>query len=92
MSVLNLDIYIANDCWTCEESRRIARRVEVRFPEIDVHLISLDNAERPSYVFAAPTYVLNERVAFLGNPRWHELEQKLVAALSDRVVTRGERE
>ena len=92
MPMLHLDIYIANDCWTCEESRRIARRVETDFPQINVRLINLDNGDRPSHVFAAPTYVLNDRVTFLGNPRWHVLEQKLVAALAEVAVSRGEAE
>lgn len=92
MPVLNLDIYIANDCWTCEESRRIARRVESDFPQVEVRLINLDDGNRPSYVFAAPTYVLNERIAFLGNPRWQDLEQKLATAISKVAVSRGETE
>ena len=92
MPVLNLDIYIANDCWTCEETRRIAQRVEVRYPEVDVQLLDLNSAERPGNVFAAPTYVLDGRVAFLGNPRWHELEQKLAAAVSNVAAPRGEAE
>ena len=77
--MVQLKIYISNDCWSSDESRRIAAETQARFAEIEVVIIDLQNAERPANVFATPTYVLNERVISLGNPRrevlWEQLRQ-----------------
>lgn len=75
-----LEIYVTDNCWTCEESRRLAAEVKARVTNVEVELVDLDSGRRPSYVFAAPTYVLDGKVIFLGNPRWEELRQKLAAA------------
>ena len=75
-----LEIYVTDDCWSCEESRRLAAQVRASVTDVEVELVDLDSGRRPSYVFAAPTYVLNGKVIFLGNPRWEELRQKLAAA------------
>jgi len=76
-----LEIYVADDCWSCEESRRLAAEVRASVRDIDVELVDLNSARRPSYVFAAPTYVLDGKVIFLGNPHWEELQQKLTAGV-----------
>lgn len=79
-----LQIFVAQDCWGCEESRRLAAEVRARMPWIDVELVDLNSARRPSNVFAAPTYLLDGKVIFLGNPRWNQLHEKLVAYRSEQ--------
>ena len=74
-----LEIYIAENCWSCEESQRIARQVRQEHAHVEVQLIDLDREEKPSYVFAVPTYVLDGRVIFLGNPSFEQLSEKLQA-------------
>ena len=72
-----LAIYVSDDCWSCAESRRIAAEVADEFPEVDVLLIDMESGPLPAAVFAAPTYLLDGRVLFLGNPRREELWQQL---------------
>lgn len=76
-----LQIYISGDCWSCEESLRIAAETRVRFEHVQVELLDLMSAERPETVFAAPTYVLDGRVISLGNPSrehlWRWLAQEI---------------
>jgi hypothetical protein len=78
--MLKLQIYITNDCWSCEESRRIAVDTQAQFQDVEVTLTELDQEESPPNVFAAPTYVLDGKVISLGNPRieelWAQLAQK----------------
>jgi alkyl hydroperoxide reductase subunit AhpF len=74
-----LHVYIADDCWSCQETRRIVADVAGRFPEIQVEMRDM-NQDKPDDVFAVPTYVLNGRVISLGNPTREELVQKLAAA------------
>ena len=81
--MVRLEIYVTEDCWTCEESRRLATQVETQLPWVDVELVDLNKPDRPSNVFAAPTYLLDGRVIFLGNPHWNELQEKLGAARKD---------
>ena len=74
---MKLEIYISDNCWSCEESQRLARRVRQEYRDVEVHLIDLDSEAKPSYVFAVPTYVLDGRVISLGNPSFEELGEKL---------------
>lgn len=80
VQMAKLEIYVTDDCWSCEESKRLAAEVKASVTNVDVELVDLNSGRRPSYVFAAPTYVLDGKVIFLGNPRWEELQQKLAAA------------
>lgn len=76
-----LDVYIADDCWSCTETGRIVSKVMDEFPSISVETINAETGRWPSYVFAAPTYVLNGRVISLGNPGWQQLRDQLRTAL-----------
>jgi hypothetical protein len=82
--MLKLQIFVTDDCWSCEESRRIAAETQARFEDVQVVLVDLQSAERPPSVFAAPTYLLDGQVISLGNPRpealWEHLAQAKVAA------------
>ena len=80
----DLQIFVTDECWTCEESRRIAAAVEEAFPQVNVELVDLTSSERPDNVFAAPTYMLDGRVISLGNPRWGDLVQQLNLAATNR--------
>ena len=85
MTTPTLHVYIADDCWSCQETRRIVADVASQFPEVEIELRDI-NREQPDDVFAVPTYVLNGRVIFLGNPTREKLCQKL-AALQQPVKT-----
>lgn len=79
MMTLILQVYIADDCWSCRETRRIVTDVAPNFPEITVEVLAVGES-LPEDVFAVPTYLLNGRVIFLGNPTRDELSRKLAAA------------
>lgn len=72
-----LDVYITENCWACQEAKRIVADIKALFPEITIRLCGLDDPLKPSQVFATPTYVLNGRTIFLGNPTIDELKQIL---------------
>jgi hypothetical protein len=74
-----LDVYIEDTCWACAESRRIVADVAPQFPGIDIELRDLTYERLPSTVFATPTYVLDGRVIYMGNPTREELIQKLLS-------------
>jgi glutaredoxin len=72
-----LNIYVSEDCWACEEARRIVSDITPLFPDVDIELRDVEDERKPSTVFATPTYVLDGRTIFLGNPTRDELGQKL---------------
>jgi len=74
---MDLQIYISDHCWGCQEARRIATLMRRSYPGLRVELIDLDGeeGERPDQVFAAPTYLLNGRIVSLGTPRLETLRE-----------------
>ena len=74
-----LHIYVTDTCWGCKEARSIVADVGPQFPRVNIELRDLEDERRPSQVFASPTYVLDGRTIFLGNPTREELAQKLIA-------------
>lgn len=78
--MVKLQVYIADDCWTCEESHRIIADMEPQFPNIAIEMLNVANTPYPEDIFAVPTYVLNGRIISLGNPTRDELCRKLMAA------------
>lgn len=47
------------------------------FSGVTAELIDISSTEPPPSVFAVPTYLLEGRVLYLGNPSRQELKQKL---------------
>jgi len=81
VNMTQLDVYISDNCWSCDETRQLVADIEPQFPGVTIELRDFDDDRRPSKVFATPTYVLNGRTIFLGNPTREQLQQKLIAAL-----------
>ncbi|MCP5096794.1 MAG: hypothetical protein GY943_14680 [Chloroflexi bacterium] len=75
--MVKLQVYIAADCWSCEETERIVEDVETHYPEVEVEVLDMTDGEQPDDVFAVPTYRLNGRIVSLGNPTRVELYEKL---------------
>lgn len=69
-----LDVYISDGCWNCGESRRIAAEMRFQFPSVRIQVHDLETSEPPTTVFAVPTYVLDGKVLFMGNPSRDELK------------------
>ena len=76
-AMTKLDVYITEECWACDEARRIVADLAPQFPNIDIELRDVHDERPPSTVFATPTYILDGRTIFLGNPTLEELSQKL---------------
>lgn len=74
-----LQIYITENCWSCEEAVRIIADVAPRFPDVTFSMLDLETNDHPEEVFAVPTYVLNGKVTYLGNPTREQLIEKLTA-------------
>jgi len=72
-----LDVYISQTCWTCDEAKQIVADLKPQFPNISIELRDISDERCPSCVFATPTYVLDGRTIFLGNPTREQLRQKL---------------
>lgn len=72
-----LQVYITAECWTCDESQRLAVEIATQFPALKVEILDLNRVERPSTVFAVPTYLFNGRLLFLGNPTYEQLQTTL---------------
>jgi len=68
---VHLGIYVADDCGSCNESRRLAELMAGRYPSLSVRIVNLSEPETgiPKQVVAVPTFVLNDEVLHLGNPR-----------------------
>ncbi len=84
--MVKLQVFISNDCWSCDEARRIAASVATQFPEVTVELLNIEEIESPPDVFAIPTYKVNGQVIFLGNPTPQALSQKLAVSLKRSVA------
>jgi hypothetical protein len=70
-----LKIFVAEDCSSCIEARAIATRIKQDYPHLVVEVIDIsdNDAVVPETIFATPTYMLNNRVVSLGNPKPDEI-------------------
>ncbi len=84
--MVKLQVYVNEDCWTCDESRRIVADIAPQFPGITIELLDLSSTEYPEHVFAVPTFVLNGRVISLGNPYRDELRRKIQDTLDKPIM------
>jgi hypothetical protein len=85
-----LEIFVSAHCFGCQEAQRLAKAVADRFRAVSVRLIDLDAEPeaRPEHVVAVPTYLLDDTVISLGNPRQGDLFQQVERAIADEQVTR----
>lgn len=74
-----LTVYIADDCWTCAETQRILDEIMPLFPNLLLNLINTTEQPLPDHVFAVPTYSLNDKIIFLGNPTREALQKRLTS-------------
>ena len=79
-SAPQLEVYVSNECPNCGEAVRLADEAALRYPNVLVRVIDLDQlsgSPPPDPVVAVPTYLLNGRVVSLGNPYPEELFARL---------------
>lgn len=80
-----LEVYVASYCYGCDEARALAGVIADRFPDLHVDVVDLDDpeSERPSAVFAVPTYLLDGELLWLGNPRREDATQRIADFLQE---------
>ncbi len=78
-----LRIFVDGGCPVCAEAHRLAGIAQEQLPLLDVELIDItvQGTPIPKQVFAVPTYVLNGKTQWLGNPDEIEFIQHLRTAL-----------
>jgi len=80
--MFSLRVYIARHCPASIYSIELVRRVARSFPQADVRIVDVDDAqavseqERQAVLFT-PGYFLNGRPIFWGNPPWEDLLRRL---------------
>ncbi len=52
----------------------VAEDVRKRFPSVEVEIFNVDRKKPRAEIFAVPTYMLDDRIAFLGNPTDEQIE------------------
>jgi hypothetical protein len=80
MSRQLLTVYISDHCPSCIDAKDIARRVREQYPAIEVETFNVDRGRPRSEVFAVPTYMLDDRIVFLGNPTDEQIDRLLADA------------
>lgn len=70
-----LALYVKQGCVACAAARELAIRAEREFQGLAVRVIdlSVSSEQVPEGVFAAPTFVLDDRIVSLGTPSWGRL-------------------
>ena len=81
---VSLRVYVARHCSTCAEAFRLVAEARAMFTGINIEVIDLELGGRQDLenIFSVPTYVLDGRTIFLGNPSLNELFSHIAEALS----------
>lgn len=80
-----LKVFVAEHCPGCAEALDIVETIKQKYPQaftVDVIDISNTQSEIPERVFAIPTYMLDDKIVSLGNPKLED-----VAEWADNVST-----
>ena len=71
---MRLQIFVSQHCASCSHSLALARSVASYYPDVGVEVVDLDDptSEKPTAVFAVPTFLLDGRLLCVGNQeaRW----------------------
>ena len=82
---LELQIFVEAGCETCQRALQIAGEFDDEYPRLAVRVVDVAKTQVDrDDVFAVPTFVLNDRVLSLGNPRRSHLRNEIEALLERR--------
>lgn len=72
-------IYVSDHCANCEYAREVAAFIRTEYPWVHLRMVDLATPEEviPDSVFATPTYLLDDRVWWLGNPSLRQVRETL---------------
>jgi hypothetical protein len=78
-STHQVSIYVTAHCSNCGYAWQVADQIRGEYPHIAVTLVDLANPQEPvpDAVFATPTYLLDGRLWFLGNPSPDQVRVRL---------------
>ena len=81
-----LDIYVTKHCFGYDEALRLAKEIGQSLPclEVKVRVMEEMAADDLPEIIATPSYFLDGRLLFLGNPRMEELVTKIVSFGQDK--------
>lgn len=79
-----LEILVTPHCFGCARARTLAATTAAQYPTLDIRVVDLSEpgAQAPPGLVAVPTYVLNGRILFIGNPTQAALTAALKTANS----------
>jgi hypothetical protein len=82
-----LEVYVSANCFGCAEARELASAAARRFPGLAVRVMDLERQPevRPDSLVAVPSYLLDGRLVWLGNPRQQDLFGHLELAMARRL-------
>ena len=89
MSLHVLTVFISDHCPSCADAKEIASQVRERYPAIDVETFNVDRRRPRTEVFAVPTYMLDDRIVFLGNPTDEQIDRLLNGSGSETGGSNG---
>ncbi len=74
-----LEVYVAKHCFGCDEALKLATEISQSLPHLQVKVRNLEEMAEDDLpeIIATPSYFLNGRRLFLGNPRLEELVVKI---------------
>jgi len=73
-----MTVFVSDHCFNCKDSLVIAEQIKQKYPHVFVNVFNIDNRARPDVdIFAVPTYALNGKVVFLGNPTDQQIDTLL---------------
>jgi hypothetical protein len=84
---LVLEVYVAPGCWGCETAHRLVAAVRaLALPGVEARVVDIGErgVVKPAAVTVVPTYLLDGRVLFRGNPDEAELIDRLQSAVVSR--------
>ncbi len=76
-----LEVYVAEHCFGCDEALKLATEISQSLPHLQVKVRNLEGMTEDDLpeIIATPSYFLNSRLLFLGNPRLEELAAKITS-------------
>ncbi len=78
-----LDIYVAEHCFGCDEALRLAEEAGPHLYGVQINVRRVEEMEKDDLpdIIATPSYYLNGRLLFLGNPELKELVGKVTSGV-----------
>jgi Thioredoxin domain len=80
MKTRDLTVFVSEHCFNCKESLLIAEQIRQQYSNVRVTVFNVDTAKPHADIFAVPTYTLDGKIAFLGNPTDQQIHELLAPA------------